>query len=141
MNSNLEQNKALYRRFIDDVFNQGRLEKLHDYVSPTYVFRDAPPGSPTGPDGVAAAVKVFRAAFPDLMIAIEDQIAEGDQVCSRTTTRGTHRGPLFGLAPTNRPVTMSGLTLVRIAENRLVESWVKNDVPGLLKQLGATKIP
>jgi steroid delta-isomerase-like uncharacterized protein len=136
-----EQNKTIYRRFIDEVFNHGRVEKLGEFLAPDYVFRDAPPGAPTGPEGVAGVVKMFRAAFPDLSVTIEDQIAEGDQVCSRATTRGTHEGEFFGIAPTHRRVAMTGVTWVRIVDGRLVESWVKNDVMGLLKQLGATALP
>lgn len=137
----IEQNKALYRRFIDEVFNHGRIEKLGEFLAPNYVFRDAPPGAPNGPESVAGVVKMFRAAFPDLVVAIDEQMAEGDRVCSRATTRGTHRGALFGIQPTNKAVAMTGLTLVRVADGRLVESWVKNDVIGLLKQLGATALP
>lgn len=139
--SDLEQNKALYRRFIDDIFNHGRLEKLGEYLAPTYVLRDAPPGSPSGPESVAAVVKLFRGAFPDLAITIEDQIAEGDRVCSRAITRGTHRGPIFGVQPTQKTIALSGLTWVRIVDGKLVESWVKNDNLALLKQLGATHLP
>jgi predicted ester cyclase len=62
-------------------------------------------------------------------------VAEGDLVCSRATTRGTHRGEFFGIPATGKSVTMAGLTMVRIVNGRLVESWVKNDVMGLMKEL------
>jgi predicted ester cyclase len=133
--STAEENKAVYRRFIETLFNEGRLERLGELVDPDYVFHDAPPGTPQGPDAIREVVTMFRAAFPDLKITIEDQVAEGDKVCSRATTRGTHRGPIFGIAPTGRAIAMSGLTLVRIAGGRVAESWVKNDVAGLLTQL------
>ena len=136
-----EQNKTIYRRFLQEVFNEGRLEKLSEYLSSDYVFRDAPPGSPPGADGVATVVRMFRAAFPDLTITIEDQVAEGDKVCSRSVTRGTHKGVLFGIQPTNKAVVMPGLTWVRIVNGRLVESWVKNDTAALFKQLGVTALP
>jgi steroid delta-isomerase-like uncharacterized protein len=132
-----DQNKAVYRRFIQEVFNEGRLDALDALLSPSYVLRDAPPGSPPGPQAVAEVVRMFRAAFPDLVITIDELVAEGDKVCARATTRGTHRGPMFGLPPTGKPVTMTGLTMVRIVDGRLVESWVKNDVTGLMRQLGA----
>jgi steroid delta-isomerase-like uncharacterized protein len=129
--------KALYQRFIEEVFNRGRLEATDELLSPSYVLHDAPPGTPSGPEGVRQIVSTFRGAFPDLKITIEDQVSEGDRVCSRTTMRGTHQGAIFGVAPTGRTVTMSGLTMVRIVDGRLVESWVKNDVMGLMGQLGA----
>jgi steroid delta-isomerase-like uncharacterized protein len=136
-----DENKALYRRFIGEVFNEGRLDAVGEVLSPAYVYHDAVPGGLSGPDGVKQIVSMFRAAFPDLNITIEEQVAEGDKVCSRTTLRGTHKGGIFGVPPTGKSVTMTGLTMVRIADGRLVESWVKNDVLGLLKQLGADGTP
>lgn len=104
------------------MFNEGRLEALDELVSPSYVLHDAPPGTPDGPEAIRQIVTTFRTAFPDLRITIEDQIAEGEWVCSLATTRGTHRGTLFGIEPTGRTVTMTGLTLVRIADGRLVRA-------------------
>src|SRR5450432_3910313 len=103
------QNKAVYRRFIQEAFNEGRLDALDSLLAPTYVLHDAPPGAPSGPHAVAAVVSMFRAAFPDLAITIDELVAEGDTVCARATTRGTHRGTIFGLAPTGRTVAMTGL--------------------------------
>lgn len=136
-----EQNKETYRRFIDDIFNHGRLEKLDEFLLPSYTYRDAPPGSPSGPAIIPVVVKMFRAAFPDLHITIEDQVAEGDKVCSRTTTRGTHRGPLFGIPPSNKAIAMPGMTMVRFVDGRMEEGWVRNDTVMMLKQMGATSIP
>lgn len=135
-----ETNKAIYRRFIDEVFNQGHVEKVHEFLAPAYVMRDGPPGA-SGPDAVVGIVRMFRAAFPDLAITIEEQVAEGDWVCSRSVTRGTHRGPIFGVAPTNRPIAIPGLTLVRVVNGKLTESTVKNDMITLLKQIGAKELP
>jgi predicted ester cyclase len=137
----MSSNKALYRRFIDEVFNQGRVERINEFLAPNYVLRDAPPGSPASVEGVVSIVQLFRSAFPDLAISIEEQVGEGEYVCSRTVTRGTHRGPIFGLAPTGRTIAVPGLTLVRVVDGRLVESTVKNDMLILLKQLGATTLP
>ncbi len=128
-------NKEIYRRFIDILFNEGRLDRLGELVAPDYVLHDAPPGTPAGPEAIRQVVTMFRAAFPDLKITIEDQVAEGDRVCSLATTRGTHRGTIFGIAATGRTIAMTGLTLVRITHGRVAESWVKNDVLGLMNQL------
>jgi len=136
-----EANKALYREFIEEIFNHGRLEKLNDFLSPSYQLRDSAPGTPAGPQSVAGIVKLFRSAFPDINISIEEQIAEGDLVSSLTTTSGTHRGPVFGVQPTNRRINVPGLTMVRVVDGRIMESWVKNDTVALLKQLGASALP
>jgi predicted ester cyclase len=90
---------------------------------------------------VIAIVRMFRAAFPDLNISIEEQIAEGDWVASRTITRGTHQGVLFGIQPSNHTVTVPGLTMVKVVEGRIIESTVKNDMLTLLKQIGGTSLP
>jgi len=134
----LEHNKAQYRRFIDVIFNEGRIDQLPEFVTSNYVLHDGPPGTPPGAEAIRQIVTQFRAAFPDLKITIEDQVAEGDKVCSRATTRGTHRGTMFGIPPTGRAVAMSGLTLVRFVDGRVSDSWVKNDVAGLMAQLRAT---
>jgi predicted ester cyclase len=128
--------KALYRHFLHEIFVRGHLEKLDEFLDPEYVNHDARPGSPDGPEGVRQIVAEFRTAFPDLSMTVHDQVAEWDMVCSRVTTRGTHRGPLFGKPPTGREVTMTGITMVRIVDDRIVESWVKNDCVSLMKQLG-----
>jgi predicted ester cyclase len=133
--TDIESNKATYRRFINEVFNQGRLDMVDELVDESYTLHDAPPGTPEGPEAIKQVVKMFRAAFPDLQITIEDQIAEGDKVCSLAVTRGTHKGTIFGIAPTGNSIAMKGLTLVTIIDGKLVETWIKNDMMGLMEQL------
>jgi steroid delta-isomerase-like uncharacterized protein len=135
---NLDRNKAIYQRYIQQVFNQGQLDLLDELLSPSYMYHEAPPGIVPGIEGIKQVVSMFRTAFPDLEITIDDQIAEGDMVCSRATTRGTHQGEIFGMPATGKVVTMTGLTLVRIVDRRIAESWVKNDVMALMNQLGAS---
>jgi steroid delta-isomerase-like uncharacterized protein len=136
-NDTLDRNKAIYRRYIQQVFNEGRVDLLNELLAPSYVFHEAPPGTLPGAGGIKQVVSMFRAAFPDLEITIDDQIAEGDQVCSRATTCGTHQGEIFGIPATGKVVTMTGMTIVRIVDGRITDSWVKNDVMGLMNQLGA----
>jgi steroid delta-isomerase-like uncharacterized protein len=133
----LEDNKALYRRFVDEVFNHGRLDLLEQFLDDGYVNHDAPPNSPPGRQGVWEIVTMFRAAFPNLEISIDRQVAEGDLVCNLATTRGVHKGPLFGMPASGKMIIMTGMTMVRIANGKILESWVKNDMLGLMKQLEA----
>ena len=130
-----EENKVVYRRFIQEIFNEGRLERLNDLVSPSYTLRDAPPGTQSGPEAIRQIVLMFREGFPDLHITLEELVAEGKLVAARSTFRGTHHGTIFGLKPTGKKVSMPGLTMVHIVEGKLVESWVRNDVMGLMRQL------
>jgi len=134
----IESNKALYRRFIQEIFNEGCLDRVSEFTAPDYVVREAPPGSPPGADAVKQIVTMFRTGFPDLNIVIEDLIGEGDWVASRATTHGTHLGMIFGMAPTGKKIAVTGLTMVKIEGGKLRESWVKNDVGVLMAQLGAS---
>ena len=136
-NDTLDRNKAIYRRYIQQVFNEGRVDLLDELLAPSYVYHEAPPGTLPGAEGIRQVVSMFRAAFPDLEITIDDQIAEVDKVCSRATTRGTHQGEIFGIPATGNVVAMTGMTIVRIVEGRITDSWVKNDVMGLMNQLDA----
>ena len=134
---NAEQNKTIYRAFIQRVFNEGKVDSLDEFLAESYVIAESPPGTPPGAEGVKQAVGMFRGAFPDLEITLDDLIGEGDWVAAKSTLRGTHRGPLFGIEPTGNSVSITSLTMVRLANGRLVESWVRNDVAGLMSQLGA----
>src|SRR4051794_25298206 len=128
----VEENKAVYRRFLQEAFNKGNLDVLDEVLSPTYAYRDAPPGTPPGAEGIRQVVTMFRKAFPDLEITIEDQVGEGDMVASRTTMRGTQKGEIFGVAPSGKKVAVPGLTMARVANGRVQESWVKNDVNAMM---------
>ena len=131
-----QQNKELYRRYIDECFNGGRVELLDELLAPSYVFHDPPPGLAAGIEGVRQTIRMFHAAFPDLKITIEDMVAEGDKVCARATTRGTHSGqPIMGINASGRKFVMRGMTMVRIENGRITDSWVSNDVLGLMNQL------
>jgi predicted ester cyclase len=79
---------------------------------------------------------MIRAAFPDIHETVEDIIAEGDTVVTRTTWRGTHQGALLGIAPTGKHVSVSGIDISRVASGKFVEHWQSADNLGLLQQLG-----
>jgi predicted ester cyclase len=78
----------------------------------------------------------FRAAFPDIHVAVEDVIANGDKVVVRLTFSGTHTGPLMGMPPTGKFVTITGIAIDRIQNGKIVEHWVNRDDLGMLQQLG-----
>jgi steroid delta-isomerase-like uncharacterized protein len=136
-----EQNKAIVRRFIEAVQNEGDLAALDALVAPGYVNHSTPPGVPPDREGLKQLTALFRAAFPDGRMTIEEMVAEGDRVATRKTFRGTHRGELLGLPPTGRAVEIALLDLVRLADGQVVESWSVADELGLLRQLGALPSP
>lgn len=134
----LEGNKAIASRIIQELFNQGRLEAADQYVSPGFVGHDtARPAPIIGSSGIKEYAATYRTAFPDLEISISEQVAEGDRVVTRWEARGTHEGELFGIAPTGKQVTVTGITIDRYADGLLIENWTSWDALGLLMQLGA----
>lgn len=133
-----DQNKALARRQIEEVWNQGNLAVIDELVGPNATFHDpsVPGGMFIGPEGVKQFVQVYRGAFPDVRITINDQVAEGDKVVTRWTATGTHNGQLMGIAPTGKHATVTGVDIELYEAGKVVESWANYDMYGMLQQLG-----
>ncbi len=136
-----EKNKALNRRFVEEVINQGNLDVIEELLDPGAVDHAAPPGFATGREGAKQFAAMMRSAFPDLHLTIEDMIAEGDKVVMRSTWSGTHEGEFMGIPATGRRVTVSGIDISRVADGRMVEHWGQFDALGLMQQLGAVTPP
>ncbi|HZY48198.1 MAG TPA: ester cyclase [Devosia sp.] len=134
--SELDRNKAVVRRFNERVIEALDEAAFRDLMAPGFVNHSAPPGAPTGADGMwNTFANVLHPAFPDLRVTIEDQVAEGDKVVTRKTIAGTHRGALMGIAPTGRAVSISVIDIVRIEDGRYAEHWGVNTLPAVLAQL------
>jgi steroid delta-isomerase-like uncharacterized protein len=137
-----DRNKAIERRLLDEVFNQGNLDLIDELVASDFVGHGtAAEGGDQGREAYKQFVIQMRTAFPDLRITIEDQIAEDDKVVTRWRARGTHTGVFQGIPPTGRSGEMSGVTIDRIANGKLVECWSNTDDLGLLQQLGIVPLP
>ncbi len=124
-----EENKALIRRLIEEVINQGNLALIDDLFDAAFVDRSTP-DQPPGFAGVRDYIADMRRNCPDLHVSIEDLIAEGDKVVVRTIWRGTHQGTYKGVAPTGQPVTRTMMQIFRVANGKLAEEW--NEGMGLL---------
>lgn len=135
-----DQNKALMRRGIEEVWSQGKFDILDELVASDFVGHMAPVDN-HGPEGVKQYFSTLRAAFPDLHFTIEDQIAEGDRVATRWTARATHKGEFQGVPPTGRQGVVTGITISRVADGKVVEGWTNLDELGLLQQLGVIPTP
>jgi steroid delta-isomerase-like uncharacterized protein len=132
-----ESNKALARRLLDEAFNAGNIGVVDELVTADFVNHDSAAPEPTvGPDAAKASIKGYRAAFPDLRIAIEDQIADDDRVVTRWSAKGTHEGELMGMPATGKQATVIGITIDRIVDGRIAETWTNWDTLGMLQQLG-----
>jgi steroid delta-isomerase-like uncharacterized protein len=130
-----EENKAIFRRYIEEIGNQGNLE-LADELFARYVSHQ-PDGSTLqrGPEDVKRFQAAQHEAFPDMRVSIEDQIAEGDKVVTRVTVRGTHQGAFRGMAPTGEEMEIPGMAVFRFSsEGKVVESWDSYDQLSLMRQ-------
>jgi steroid delta-isomerase-like uncharacterized protein len=133
----VEENKALFKRWFEDVVNANDYSKVEELLAPNY--RAHFPGAPEAidRDGHKGMVEFFAAAFPDWEEQIQDVIAEGDRVVLRVTAGGTHEGEFQGIAPTGKQVTITGMGIVRVENGQIAESWWEFDAIGLMQQLGA----
>src|SRR5579872_2992489 len=107
-----ETNKAVAQRFYAEVFSAGKLNLIDELIAATFADRD--PSNPfQGREGLKQFVNMYRGAYPDLHMTIEDMIAEGDKLVVRFSARGTHRGTLMGIPPTGRQVTVTAIDILR----------------------------
>jgi steroid delta-isomerase-like uncharacterized protein len=132
-----EENKATIRRFAGPI----SVAKVDALVTADVVYHAAPPGLPSGIAGYRMLIGGYLAAFPDLQLTVEDQVAEGDKVATRFTITGTHQGDLMGLAPTGKPMTVSGVTVMRFRDGKVAEEWEQVDMMSMMQQLGAMPSP
>lgn len=128
-----QDNQALVRRYLEEVINQGKLAAIDEIVASDYMGHAI--GSPEvkGREGLKQRLTMLRTAFPDVHITVDDMVAAGDKVATRTTFHGTHKGEYLGIAATGKTVTATGIGFMRIANGKIQENWLAGD---LLQQLG-----
>ena len=129
------ENKAVIRAFVEEVINQGRLERADDLVALDFVELDPLPGQRQGREGLKEIIAVIRTAFPDIYWVMEEMVAEGEMVFSRFTWSGTHRGTFLGIPATGRQMKVSGMVLDRIVAGRMKESRILMDGVKMMEQL------
>ncbi len=125
--------RAVARRVINEIINEGDLDAFDELVAADYVDHTGVPDRETYRRLVVAS----RQAFPDLHLAIEDEVVEGDRWVGRFRWSATHRGEFMGIPPTGKAIDIEGIGILRIADGQLVERWNVTDVLSLLQQIGA----
>jgi steroid delta-isomerase-like uncharacterized protein len=135
-----EENKALLQQWVD-ALNQGNIDAVGELVTDTYVRHDPNAPEVRGPEQEKQLMTMYLSAFPDLRFVIADMVAEGDKVVVRYTIRGTHKGELLGIPPTNSPLSLTATETYRIAEGKIDEQWVNMDALGMMQKLGAIPEP
>jgi steroid delta-isomerase-like uncharacterized protein len=135
-----QDNEALTRRWFEEVWNQGRAEAIDEMFAAdglAHGLSDDPSKPLRGPAAFKEFHTKFREAFPDIVVTVEDTIAEGDKIAARCTVRGKHTGDTLGFAATQAPMEITGILIVRIKDGQIVEGWNNFDFMTMYKQLGA----
>lgn len=133
--------KAIVQREFE-IFNAGNFGIADEIIADDYVGHDpALPEPIRGPEGIKEAAAGYRAAFPDLEVSIEQQLADGEWVVTRWTATGTHEGELFGIAPTGKRSTVSGISVEHVVGGKVVEDFTIWDTLGMMQQIGAVPAP
>jgi len=135
-----EENKAIVRRYYDEVLTGRNLKVADELFAPDFVSH-SPSGKVVDLTTYLQAVSMSHSAFLDLNVTVEDQIAEGNRVVTRWTAHGTQTGIYMGIPPTGRELTVSAIHIHRLADGRLVEHWEQIDTFGALQQLGVLPTP
>jgi predicted ester cyclase len=131
----LESNKTIVRRVIEEVYNQGNFDVADELIAPHYLSHNRDSHKVVGAEGVKQAARSQRASSPDMHTTIEDIIAEGDKVMLRARDRFTHQAEIMGYAPTGQQIEITWMQIVRVENDKLVESWWEMDMEHFHKLL------
>jgi steroid delta-isomerase-like uncharacterized protein len=136
----LEEIKTLDRRLYEEAWNRGDFAVIEQVVAPHFLLHDPTMPGIKGIAGMKQYISTYRTAFPDLRFTIEAQFAEREFVITRWTAFGTQRGALPGVPPTGKASTVTGISIGRFVEGKLVETWVNWDTLGMLQNLGVVPV-
>ena len=137
----LEANKALVRRFIEEVQNQHKLMAVDEIMDPNMIDHAAKPSSLNSVETFKKFFSGMLITFPDLKAVIHNQVAEGDTVVTHKTFHGTHKGVFMGIPPTGKKVAIEVIDIFRIAGNKFAEHWAVVDMMNVMHQLGVLPSP
>lgn len=136
----VEENRAIVRRYLEEIWNQGDLETADEILAPTFVFRGVA-RTIEGLEAFKQYVAAVRTTFPDIQFITEDSIAEGDKVVSHWTMSGTQEGEFMGIAATGEHFTVPGVSILYLSEEKLAEAQPFWDRLSLMEQLGVSPTP
>lgn len=134
-------NKSIVRRMYEEVWNKRNLEAAKELIAPSHAVQlfDAA-DSGVGPEAYVQNVVQFVRAFPDLQFTILDMVAEKEKVVAYWNISGTHKGEFRGIARTGKKVSVDGITIIQLADGRIMDSYVSMDMWGMMQQLGAIPV-
>ena len=135
-NDRLDENRALVRRFYDQLVSGGELELVDVLFAPEFIEHEELPNLTPDRRGVRDFLELFRRAFPDLTFTIEHLVADDDLVAAYLTIRGTHKEEFLGIQPTGRKIAVRSFDLLRVENGKFVEHWGVTDTMAMMQQLG-----
>lgn len=135
------EHKEIVRRVSTEAYGGGNLDVIDEYFDDDFVSHNPVMDDVHGPEEYKEFVSMFRSAFPDMEVSVEDQIAEGNKVVDRHTAKATHEGELMGIEATGKEVEVEGIVVVRFEDGKVVEEWAQADMMGLMEQLGVVEPP
>ncbi|MDR6805995.1 putative ester cyclase [Dyadobacter sp. BE34] len=136
METMTEKNKAVVRRFNQEVIGEGNLDSFKELMDEQFVNRSAPEGMNNGPDGMIYFFnEILRPGMPDVHVTIHQQVAEADLVTTRKTIGGTHTGTFLGIPATGRAINIDVIDIVRVKDGKYFEHWGITSLPEILSQL------
>jgi steroid delta-isomerase-like uncharacterized protein len=136
-----EENKAIIRRFVEEVQNRHNIGALEKLFSPDFSDHSGISSLPPTLDGAKQFFTMLFTAFPDIHATIHDQVAEGDKVVTRKTFHGTHQGEFMGIPPTDKHIAFDVIDIFRVASGKITDHWAVADMLGLMQQLGVVSSP
>jgi steroid delta-isomerase-like uncharacterized protein len=132
-----KHNKNLVYRYYREVWNHQNMALINQFFASNHINHHlfSHPGiSSSGTEGLRQLVIAFRAALPDLYLTVEDMVGQWNKVAIRFTIQGTHKAELLGLAPNGQQITLSGMIIHHIANERITETWISHDFASAIQQ-------
>lgn len=129
--------KEMIRRLYKEFWNERKLEVVDQLLSQSHALTSPHISGPTvGPAAYKKQLAVFASAFPDLRFTVEDTVCEQDKIAASWTLTGTHKGEFLGIPPTNKQISIAGVTIHQMADGKILDSQVIWDAIGLFQQVG-----
>jgi steroid delta-isomerase-like uncharacterized protein len=136
----MPDNAQIARQAIEEMNGQGKLELIEKFYDPSYRGHETLTPE-VGREQLRKNIQMYRTAFPDLSLKVDEIAAAGEKVLLRWTARGTHKGPFLGAPGTGKPVKTQGITVYTFRNGKIVEEWTQWDALGVLRELGIALPP
>jgi steroid delta-isomerase-like uncharacterized protein len=134
-----ELSERIIRYFLAEAWNKRNLAIIDEVFTSEAVVHDPAVPAVADLESLKQFIAAYLTAFPDLQVTVDDLFATEGKVATRWTVRGTHKGEFLGIAPTEKSVAVTGITIYRLADRKIAEYWTNWDSPGLLQQLGTIR--